>query len=84
MGRVALLLGANRRRAEEEVDHAVGISRLLTVGARVRRGEPLMRLHARDEESIAPLLAQAAAAVAIADSAPAAAPLVLDAMGDPP
>jgi thymidine phosphorylase len=84
LGRVALLLGANRRRADEAVDHAVGISRLLAGGARVRRGEALMRLHARDDATAASLLAPAAAAVTIADAPPPATPLVIATLGETP
>jgi len=43
----ALRLGAGRARAEDKVDHAVGVDRLVKVGDPVKAGAPLCRIHAR-------------------------------------
>lgn len=48
VGRAVLVLGGGRTRAEDGIDHAVGISGLVTPGQRVERGEPLYHLHAND------------------------------------
>jgi thymidine phosphorylase len=45
----ALHLGAGRTRAEDPVDHAVGFTRLIKVGARVTSGDLLAVIHANDE-----------------------------------
>ena len=62
IGRAALFLGAGRARAGDEVDFAVGFSRIKNVGERVEPNEPLLFVHARKEETLAsvlPLLEQA-------------------------
>ncbi len=82
LGRVALLLGAGRRRVDDTVDHAAGISRLLRPGARVRRGEPLMVLHARAAQTARDLQADAARAVTLADAPPPARPLIIETMSE--
>ncbi|MDI1481101.1 thymidine phosphorylase [Polyangium sp. y55x31] len=57
IGLAAVAMGAGRTRADQKVDHAVGIEILAPRGVGVRRGEPLARLHVRS----------AAAAEAVAD-----------------
>jgi pyrimidine-nucleoside phosphorylase len=51
VGRAAALLGAGRRTKDDDVDHAVGIVLEATVGQRVRAGDPLLVVHARDDAS---------------------------------
>ncbi|MDI1433759.1 thymidine phosphorylase [Polyangium sorediatum] len=76
IGLAAVAMGAGRTRADQKVDHAVGIEILTPRGAGVRRGEPLARLH----------VLRAAGAEAVADrvqsafrvsSAPEASPPLL-------
>jgi thymidine phosphorylase len=43
------MLGGGRTRPEDSVDHSVGITRLLPVGAEVKAGEALALVHARSE-----------------------------------
>lgn len=67
----ALQLGAGRVRAEDAVDHAVGLTRLAKVGERVEAGDVLACIHANDadkQETAAHILGEA---IVIAD-APAA------------
>lgn len=62
IGRAVLLLGGGRTRAEDAIDHSVGISRLKKTGERIERGEPLLRIHARskaDAATVSPLLESA-------------------------
>jgi pyrimidine-nucleoside phosphorylase len=62
IGRAALLLGAGRAQAGDEVDFAVGFSRIKKVNERVEPNEPLLFVHARKPEmfaSILPMLEQA-------------------------
>ena len=59
IGRASVLLGGGRQKATDAVDFSVGFSQLKKVGERVEAGEPLMLVHARDEESfdsVLPLL----------------------------
>lgn len=46
---VVALGGGGRTRAGDAVDHAVGLTHLLPLGAEVRRGEPLAIIHARSQ-----------------------------------
>jgi len=49
VGRAAMALGAGRSRAEDEIDHAVGFDRIAKTGQTVAEGDPVARVHARDE-----------------------------------
>jgi pyrimidine-nucleoside phosphorylase len=49
----ALRLGAGRARADEQIDHAVGVSDLAKVGERVEAGSILGMIHANDEGALA-------------------------------
>ncbi|NGN44067.1 thymidine phosphorylase [Mesorhizobium sp. CGMCC 1.15528] len=49
IGLAVVALGGGRTRPEDSVDHAVGITRLLPVGAEVKAGEPLALVHARNK-----------------------------------
>lgn len=49
IGQTALELGAGRARADDAVDFAVGFDSLAKCGQIVKAGEPLGRVHARDE-----------------------------------
>ena len=63
IGRASMLLGSGRSKSDDVIDFAVGISDLKKVGEKIERGEPLMRVHARDgrsSEKVLPLLKQAA------------------------
>lgn len=56
IGRAALFLGAGRARAADEIDFAVGFSRIKKVGEKVAANEPLLFIHARTEEALASVL----------------------------
>jgi len=47
IGQAVLELGAGRARADDPVDFAVGCDRLMKVGAEVRAGDVLLRVHGR-------------------------------------
>jgi pyrimidine-nucleoside phosphorylase len=62
VGLASLELGAGRIRKEDRVDHAAGLVIEAPVGARVRKGETLVVVHARTEQlvlQVAPRLQQA-------------------------
>jgi pyrimidine-nucleoside phosphorylase len=73
----ALRLGAGRAKAEDKVDHAVGVSALVKIGERVAAGAPLCVIHANDEKAMAEAQAMLAKAIAIGDS-PATAPRLVE------
>lgn len=49
VGLAVVALGGGRTRPEDAVDPAVGVTRMLPVGAEVREGEPLAIVHARSQ-----------------------------------
>ena len=62
IGRVSLLLGGGRENADDEIDFAVGLSGIKKVGERVEKDEPLLTVHARNDQSlrlVSPLLEKA-------------------------
>ena len=62
IGRVSLLLGGGRKTADDRIDFAVGLSEIRKVGERVEKDEPLLMVHARNEQglqSVLPLLENA-------------------------
>jgi pyrimidine-nucleoside phosphorylase len=64
IGRAAMLLGAGRARAEDLVDHAVGVVLRTRVGDHIRQGMPILDVHYRtaaDRDEAWPLLADAVA-----------------------
>jgi len=65
----ALRLGAGRARAEDGIDHAVGVSGLVKIGDRVARGAPLCVVHANDQGALREAQASLAKAITIADTA---------------
>lgn len=52
VGETAVVLGAGRTKKGEAIDPAVGISVLVKVGQKVRKGHPLFIVHARTNESM--------------------------------
>ena len=78
IGRVALRLGAGRTAVIDVIDPAAGIDRLVQSGERVEKGQPLMRLLAKDAACAEALLAEAVAAVRIAPEPPPERPLIIE------
>jgi len=52
-GRAVLVLGGGRTKAEDRIDHAVGISHLVHIGDQVQKGAPLYRIHANHPDRLA-------------------------------
>jgi len=78
LGLVAVALGAGRTKAEDAVDPAVGIELLRHQGEAVNQGEPLVRLHLRDEVDARRHEARILGAYTIEAAPPAPTPLVLE------
>ena len=81
LGRAAVHLGAGRATAADAVDPAVGFELLAVPGDHVAAGTPLVAIHARsaaDVEAVLPMLTEA---LAMAETAPAPRPLILDRLG---
>lgn len=77
LGLAVVALGGGRRQPEDRIDLAVGLSRLLPVGAYVGVGEPLALVHARSEDDADAAAAMVRAAYGIGQSKPAPGKTVL-------
>ena len=65
VGKVVLELGAGRTQADDPVDFGVGCDHIAKVGAEVRFGDVLVRVHARTEEAAETAMEMLGHAVAI-------------------
>ncbi|MFI6779685.1 thymidine phosphorylase [Micromonospora sp. NPDC050276] len=81
MGVAAWRLGAGRARKEDPVSVPAGVVLHKRPGDEVRAGDPLYELRAEDPTRIPAALAEAAKAVRIASTAPAATSLVIERIG---
>ncbi|HXM32622.1 MAG TPA: thymidine phosphorylase [Chthoniobacterales bacterium] len=62
IGRAALLLGGGRKTTDDAIDFAVGLSGIKKIGEHADANEPLLFIHARNDQtllSVLPLLEQA-------------------------
>jgi thymidine phosphorylase len=76
VGLAVVALGGGRTSPEQSVDPAVGLDRLVPVGAAIRKGEPLARVHAADRAAADKAAAVVSAAFTVGDQAPRATPLI--------
>jgi thymidine phosphorylase len=76
VGDTVVALGGGRRRVEDRIDPAVGLSRLKSVGEPVVRGEPLARVHAASEDAWQTAAAALRRAYRVTNEAPAEKPVV--------
>ena len=77
VGMSVVTLGGGRRTASDMIDHSVGYSALKSLGAKVDTGEALAIVHAASEDHWQRAASALRNAFTIADTAPAARPLVL-------
>jgi thymidine phosphorylase len=78
LGIGAMLLGAGRNRAEDKVDHAVGIMIRAHVGERVKAGDTVLEVHYRDESTLAAAMPMLREAIKVGDKPPQTSPLILE------
>jgi thymidine phosphorylase len=76
VGLVVVALGGGRRRAQDHIDHAVGLSEVAPIGAAVGPERPLAIIHARSPEAAAEVSATLAEAFEIADAPPPPRPVL--------
>ncbi len=76
LGLAVVELGGGRRRAHDPIDHAVGLDRMLGLGAAVEPDTPLARVHAGSPTAARRAEARLRAAYTIAETAPAETPLI--------
>ncbi len=73
----ALRLGAGRAKAEDKIDHAVGIGALVKIGERVENGAALCVIHASNEEALAEAKRMLTKAVVLGETS-VATPMLID------
>ena len=78
IGVAVVEMGGGRRKREDTIDHAVGLDRIVGVGAQLEAGTPLARIHARDEATLARARDAFLAATTIGDVAPPDRPIIAD------
>jgi thymidine phosphorylase len=76
VGLAVVALGGGRTRPQDPVDHAVGLTRLASVGDEVGPDRPLAVVHARSQAAATTAAATVAAAYTIAETAPAPTPVI--------
>jgi thymidine phosphorylase len=78
VGLVVTGLGGNRRREDDVIDPAVGLTEIAPVGAEVGPDRPLAVVHAADEASADEAVRALNAAVAVGEAPPPARPVVAE------
>jgi thymidine phosphorylase len=70
LGFVVVALGGGRTAPDQAIDHAVGLDRLVPLGARIRRGESVARVHAATDDAAERAAEAVARAFTLGDAAP--------------
>jgi pyrimidine-nucleoside phosphorylase len=76
IGVAAVELGAGRRRIEDDVDPAVGVELLVRRGEPVRRGQPVVEIHARSPDAAESTIRRLREAFEFGEAPPEEIPLV--------
>jgi pyrimidine-nucleoside phosphorylase len=82
IGQAIVAMGGGRRRLEDPIDHAVGFVITPRPGDRVKAGQPLASVFARDSSGIAVGLEALSRAIVIGEGPVDALPLVIERIGD--
>jgi thymidine phosphorylase len=83
LGRCVVALGGGRARPDDQVDHRVGLDRIVPIGGRVEPGQPLAWVHARDEQAFMLAERSVREAIRTATAPPPERPLVIARVGAP-
>jgi pyrimidine-nucleoside phosphorylase len=78
IGVAAMHLGAGRTRAEDHVDHSVGVMIRAHVGESVKTGDVILEVHHQDERTLSAALPLLRSAITIGDEKPPKIELVLE------
>jgi thymidine phosphorylase len=70
IGVAVVMLGGGRIRPQDPIDHAVGITALQPIGAKMEEGDPIALIHARSEVDAAAAVKPIAAAYGFVDRKP--------------
>ena len=75
------MLGAGRSKTDDAVDLAVGVSGIRKIGEPIKKGEPLLVIHANDEEKLAQAKELLRSAYTITKSRPRSPKLIIERVG---
>ncbi|MFN7104031.1 MAG: thymidine phosphorylase, partial [Pseudorhizobium sp.] len=81
IGLAVIELGGGRKRPQDDIDHAVGVSDILPLGSQVSEGDPIAFVHGADREQGERAADAVRRCFTLADEAPAAAPVVIKRIG---
>ena len=81
LGQLVVALGGGRQVETDKIDHGVGLSDIARIGAAVKEGEPLARIHCRSDEQFELAKTLIHKAVVMSDRKPKKMPLVADRIG---
>ncbi|WP_371227235.1 thymidine phosphorylase [Roseovarius sp. 2305UL8-3] len=81
LGLVVISLGGGRQVETDKIEPSVGLSDVLPLGAPVRRGQPLLRIHATREDHVQRAEAALRAAIEVTPDAPDLPPLLHERVG---
>nr|WP_262913597.1 thymidine phosphorylase [Rhizobium halophilum] len=81
LGLAVVELGGGRKRPTDAIDHAVGIDRILPLGTKVSRGEPIAFVHAANHAQGEAMAKNVSRCFTIDDGPPAPQPVVLKRIG---
>ena len=84
VGLAVVELGGGRARASDAIDHAVGLTELAPLGAKVGADAPLARVHARTPEAAEVAARRLRAAYSLGDAPPAPADPVIERIAGAP
>ncbi len=78
MGLAVVEMGGGRRRAEDEIDHSVGLTDCCALGEEVGGDRPLARIHGATEKELDRAERRIRAAVTVCETPPPAQPILID------
>ena len=81
VGMAVVALGGGRTRSSDPIDYAVGLDWLAGVGQAIDVAQPIARVHARDEATLAEAKKRVLAAYEIGDAVPLETPLIIERVG---
>jgi thymidine phosphorylase len=76
LGMAMVSVGAGRRLTTDQIDHGLGLTRVMGLGTYVKAGQPLAIAHMRDQAQLSLLTQSLQQAVIVSEHQPAALPLV--------
>jgi thymidine phosphorylase len=76
LGLAVVSLGGGRRRPQDAIDFAVGLTGLAALGEQVAAGQPLAMVHARTEAAAQQAVREVQAAYQLGAARPAANPII--------